>query len=76
MAEITAAQAEKIIAHLEQTAAASLAGGIIAASGRAYSLEQAMEILRDVHFALFPEPGHGSYDVWAKDPNRFKKTYS
>ena len=54
----------QIIAAVCSSAAASLAGGIIAASGRAWSLGQAMGLLTDVSFAMHPQPGDGHYEAW------------
>jgi hypothetical protein len=45
-------------------AAAALAGGIIAASGRPHSIAEAIELYQNVHFALFPEPNRASYREW------------
>lgn len=47
--------------------AASLAGGMIAASHRAHSPEQAIELYRTIFNALYPSPGHGHYQAWEKD---------
>jgi hypothetical protein len=46
--------------------ASILASAIIAASGRQYSAQQAVDIARDVHFALFPVPNSAVYNEWAK----------
>jgi hypothetical protein len=56
----------------QSAAAASLAGGMIAASGRAYTLEEAISVYYDVHHAMFPAPGHGRYDMWKSkhDPKK------
>jgi hypothetical protein len=45
---------------------ATLASAIITASGRPYSIEQALEIAQDIRFALYPEPQAGSYKEWEK----------
>jgi hypothetical protein len=57
------------------SAAASLAGGLIAASGRAHTLREAVHIYQDVYWALWPEHGHPRYEAWARDENRYEKTY-
>jgi hypothetical protein len=54
----------QIIAAVRSSAAASLAGGIIAASGRAWSLAEALSLLTDVGFAMHPVPGDGHYEAW------------
>jgi len=46
--------------------AATIAAGIIAASGRAYSVAEAMKVLETVTFAMYPAPGHGLYESWVK----------
>jgi hypothetical protein len=55
------------LAATRSAAAASLAGGIIAASGRPHSLKEAMEVWHGCYCALFPHPGNGRYEMWAKD---------
>ncbi len=72
---INPAQAAAIIAASKNAAAASLAGGLIAASGRPHSLEEAMAVFTEVCFAMDPHPGHGRYKAWAQNPDRFKKVY-
>lgn len=46
--------------------ATSLASAIIIASGRPHSIQQALDIARDVHFAMFPVPNLGAYKDWEK----------
>jgi hypothetical protein len=46
--------------------AATLAAAIISASGKPYSIEQALEIVNDIQFAMHPRPGHGAYIEWEK----------
>ncbi len=46
--------------------AATLASSIIAASGRAHSIQQALEITRNFHFAMFPVPNDPAYKEWEK----------
>lgn len=55
--------------------AASLAGGMIAATNRAWSLKEAMELYAHVRFAIFPSPGHGNFEAWRADANRFDRKY-
>jgi hypothetical protein len=50
----------------KQHTAATLAAGIIAASGRPHSIAEALALRDDVYWALYPEPGNGAYDTWAK----------
>jgi hypothetical protein len=65
-----------LINATQRAAAASLAGGIIAASGRPHSLKEALEVLSDVHNAMFSAPGNGHYERWKADEGRFDKIYS
>ncbi len=54
----------QIIAAVRSNAAASLAGGIIAASCRGWSVSEAMRLVADVNFAMHPTPGDGHYETW------------
>jgi hypothetical protein len=56
----------ELLAAMRSAAAASLAGGIIAASGRPWSIEEALILARDVDFAIYPDPGHAEYEEWKK----------
>jgi hypothetical protein len=67
----------QIIAAVRSSAAASLAGGIIAASGRPWSVGQAMGLLTDVSFVMHPVPGDGHYEAWkAKKDERMTTVHS
>lgn len=46
--------------------AATLASSIILASGRPYSIQQALDIVRDIQFALFPVQNDAAYKEWEK----------
>ena len=63
-------QIEKSLAQLvhasQYQTASALAAGIIAASGRAHSIEEALAVAESVHFAMHPNPGFGRYQEWAK----------
>jgi hypothetical protein len=65
----------KSLHAMRAAAAASLAGGLIAATGRPHTLRQALHVYQDVYWALWPEHGHARYEAWAKDENRYEKTY-
>jgi len=56
-------------ALLRNQNAVMLAAAIITASGRPHSIQQALDIVRDVYFAQNPEPGSGNYQEWAKTKN-------
>jgi hypothetical protein len=61
---------------LQQNTAATLAAAIVTARGKPVSIEQLLEIQRHVHFALYPAPGHGTYQTWAHDrENHLAKIY-
>jgi hypothetical protein len=51
---------------LKWQTAATLAAAIITASGRPYSVAEALEVLNDVRFALNPEPNFAPYQEWEK----------
>jgi hypothetical protein len=44
----------------------TLASAIIIASGRPHSIQQALDIVRDIHFAMFPVHNPGAYKDWEK----------
>jgi hypothetical protein len=44
----------------------TLASAIIIASGRPYSVQEALDIARDIHFAMFPVHNSGAYKDWEK----------
>jgi hypothetical protein len=64
----------QLIAATKVAAAASLAGGMIAASGRPWSLKEALELLHHCDYAIFRHSdGHAM--AWAADPNRLERIY-
>ena len=67
----------QVVRASNRAAQASLAGAIIAASGRPHSINQALEVLRSVSFAMNPAPGNTSYEAWARDKEKhLSKVYS
>jgi hypothetical protein len=54
----------QIINATHKTAAAALAGGIIAASGRPWAVKEALSLDTDITFAMHPAPGDGHYQAW------------
>lgn len=56
----------QLVEATKYQAAATLAAGIIAASGRPHSIEEAMAVAHNIHFAIHPAPGFGHYQEWAK----------
>jgi hypothetical protein len=67
----------QIINATHRSAAAALAGGIIAASGRPWAVNEAMSLLTDVSFAMHPAPGDSYYESWKPTRDeRLKKVHS
>jgi hypothetical protein len=54
----------QIIGATRHSAAAALAGGIIAATCRPWSVAEALSLYHDVNFAMHPAPGEGHYEAW------------
>lgn len=48
----------------KRAAAASIASGMIAASGRPHSIEEATELALSVFHAMFPDPSQGRFKAW------------
>jgi hypothetical protein len=64
------------LAHaVRAQAAATLASAIIAAAGRAHSVEQAMDVYQSCLFAMFPQPNQGSYRAW-KESDKASRVHS
>ena len=57
-------QIGQLIETTRMAAAASMAGGMIAATQRPHSIQEAQELVYSCYFALFPAPGRGRYDSW------------
>jgi hypothetical protein len=54
----------QIIGAARHGSAAALAGGIIAATCRPWSVAEALSLFTDVNFAMHPAPGEGHYEAW------------
>jgi hypothetical protein len=65
---MTTEQARELIEETKKVAAASLAAGIIAASGRPHSVEEAVFLVTDCLFGLNPLPGNSCYTLWKNSP--------
>ncbi len=67
----------QLMAATRQQVAATLASAIITASDRAYSIEQALEIMHDIYHAIYPKPSAGAYNkAWAKTKDeKLKKVH-
>lgn len=55
---------------LDWSAAASIAGGLIAASGRPHSIAEAGKLVQDVHNHLFLDPNSIEYKRWSSQEER------
>jgi hypothetical protein len=54
----------------------TIASAIMISSWRRYSIQQALEIVRDIHFAMYPAPNVEPYNEWAKTREaRLSKIY-
>jgi len=58
----------------KNAAAAALASGIIAASGRPHSIEEAMDVYQNVYFTMFPAPGYGHYQAYQANKDQIVRT--
>lgn len=56
----------QLVSAIRSAVAASLAGSIIAASGRPHSIKEALEVVNNVHHAMYPNAGSGRYQAWAE----------
>jgi hypothetical protein len=55
----------------------ALASAIIIASGRPHSVQEALDIARDIHFAMFPVHNLAAYKDWEKIKHeRLNKVHS
>jgi hypothetical protein len=55
----------------------TLASAIIIASGRPHSVQEALDIARDIHFAMFPVHNLAAYKDWEKIKHeRLNKVHS
>ncbi|WP_237477304.1 hypothetical protein [Lichenibacterium dinghuense] len=64
LAEGTASDFSELVHASRQAAAGALAGGLIAASGRAHTAEEAKAVFDEVYWTLYPSPTDGSYNSW------------
>ena len=48
----------------KQQLAATLASALIVASGRAHSVQEAINLMNDFAFALNPQPNNSRYSAW------------
>jgi hypothetical protein len=63
----TLAVMQQQAAAMRAQSASTLTASIVAASGRPWSIQQMMDVYRDVSFALFPDPRSGAYQNWQQN---------
>jgi hypothetical protein len=56
-----------LLRALRLVSSTNLTAAIVAASGRPYSVAEVLQLNRDVHFGLFPSPGHPGYEEWTRN---------
>ncbi len=64
MSEDLTAQIAEMVHASKQAAAGALAGGLIAASGRAHTAEEAKAVFDEIYWTLYPSPEDGGYSQW------------
>lgn len=64
---MTEAEAATQLVHATRAnTVATMAAAIITASGRPFSIQQALDLSRDIHFAMHPIGGYGANMEWEK----------
>jgi hypothetical protein len=77
MDEVLGSYLNGIIHEMRQQKSATIAAAIVSASGKPHSIEQALGIMDDVHWAMYPDPTKGAYTEWAKTKDaRVKKVHT
>ncbi len=73
---ISAADIQLLIMANRQQVTSTLASAIMISSGRRYSIQQALELINDIHYAIYPRPRSSDYAEWAKTKDeRLNKVY-
>jgi hypothetical protein len=49
-----------------QQVTATIASAIMISSSHQYSIQQALEIMHDIYYAVYPAPNSGAYIEWQK----------
>ena len=62
----TASLMPQLLRAMRLVSSTNLTAAIIKASGRPYSVAEVLQLNRDVHFGLFPSPGHPGYEEWTR----------
>ena len=50
--------------RMERLEIATLAAALIVAAGRPHSVQETLNLVRDLEFAARPNPGSGTYQQW------------
>ncbi|MBR1206942.1 MULTISPECIES: hypothetical protein [unclassified Bradyrhizobium] len=61
-----AQELNKLVEMTKANTVATLAAAIITAAGRPFSVQQALDLSRDIQFAMYPANGFGAYEEWKK----------
>jgi hypothetical protein len=62
----TASITPHLLRAMRLVSSTNLTAAIVKASGRPYSVAEVLQLNRDVHFGLFPSPGHPGYEEWTR----------
>lgn len=62
-------QSTLTIETMRQSVAATLAAAIITSAGRPHSIAEALNVWRDVQFAIYPAHGNSRYREWKEKAN-------
>jgi hypothetical protein len=66
----------QLLTATRQQVTATIAAAIMVSSERHYSIHQALEIMHDVHNAMYPAPNTGVYQKWVETRDeRLAKVY-
>ena len=65
----SSADIQKLVIATQTNAAATLAAALITRSSRPHSVQEALDIMRDIQLSLWPLPGNVAYDDWKKKAN-------
>jgi len=56
----------RLLNTLQQQYIATLTSAVVIASGKPHSIQQVLDIARDINFATNPNPNFGAYKEWEK----------
>lgn len=61
---IPAFAVDRVTAEIAKLGHITLASAIITAAGRPHSVQEALDLITDIQFALHPQPGSGAWQEW------------